>query len=290
VRRIVLVIDTSKEMQNFSGDVQRAIATLPSDFDVKLVLADGLFEGVALNAYVNFSRLNFAKFEGGADNAPALLKAWDLAAEKAGNNAIVWIHSPQRMLLSPVDELRQRWERPYGPKLYSVQTTSGSDEIEKRLDGIDEVKAVARTGLLEKDLENLFSQLTGHAPQFEFVRSSKKFDKQMETSTAVQTSDHLARLWASDEVARALALRDESLTDEATTLAVRYQLVTPVSGAVVLETSEQYRASGLQPVDAGTVPTIPEPEMVALLIVAGAFLIWLMYMKYRKQGRGSCTV
>jgi hypothetical protein len=290
LRRIVLVIDTSKEMQNFSGDVQRAIATLPSDFDVKLVLADGLFEGVALNAYVNFSRLNFAKFEGGADNAPALLKAWDLAAEKAGNNAIVWIHSPQRMLLSPVDELRQRWERPYGPKLYSVQTTSGSDEIEKRLDGIDEVKAVARTGLLEKDLENLFSQLTGHAPQFEFVRSSKKFDKQMETSTAVQTSDHLARLWASDEVARALALRDESLTDEATTLAVRYQLVTPVSGAVVLETSEQYRASGLQPVDAGTVPTIPEPEMVALLIVAGAFLIWLMYMKYRKQGRGSCTV
>jgi len=27
-----------------------------------------------------------------------------------------------------------------------------------------------------------------------------------------------------------------------------------------------------------------------LLIVAGAFMIWLMYMKYRKQGRGSCTV
>jgi len=80
------------------------------------------------------------------------------------------------------------------------------------------------------------------------------------------------------------------MTDEATSLAVRYQLVTPVSGAVVLETAEQYRAAGLQPVDAGTVPTIPEPEMVALLIVAGAFLIWLTYMKYRKQGRGSCTV
>jgi hypothetical protein len=38
------------------------------------------------------------------------------------------------------------------------------------------------------------------------------------------------------------------------------------------------------------VPTIPEPEITSLLIVAGAFLIWLMYMKYRKQGRGSCTV
>jgi hypothetical protein len=81
-----------------------------------------------------------------------------------------------------------------------------------------------------------------------------------------------------------------TLTDEAITLAARYQLVTPVTGAVVLETADQYRASGLEPVDAGTVPTIPEPEMVALLTVAGAFLIWIMYMKHRKQGRGSCTL
>jgi len=152
------------------------------------------------------------------------------------------------------------------------------------------VKPVARTGLLTNDLENLFAQLTGRVKTLELVRSSKKYDKQLETSTAVHTSDHLARLWANDEVARIIALRDEALTDEATALAVRYQLVTPVSGAVVLETAEQYRASGLQPVDAGTVPTIPEPEMVALLIVAGAFLIWVTYMKYRKQGRGSCTV
>ena len=73
-------------------------------------------------------------------------------------------------------------------------------------------------------------------------------------------------------------------------LAARYQLVTPVTGAVVLETEQQYRENGLKPVDAGTVPTIPEPEMVVLLIVAGAFLIWLAYMKYRKSGPGRCTV
>jgi hypothetical protein len=123
----------------------------------------------------------------------------------------------------------------------------------------------------------------------QFVRSSKKLDKHKQMSGA-QTSDHLARLWANDEVARILAPRDESLTAEARSRAIQYQLVTPVTGAVVLESAEQYRASGLQPVDAGTVPTIPEPGMVALLIVAGAFMIWLMYMKYRKQGRGSCTV
>jgi hypothetical protein len=193
-------------------------------------------------------------------------------------------------MLTSIEELRQRWQRPYGPKLYSVQTSSGSDEIEKRLDGIDEVKSVARTGPLNIDLETLFAQLTGSVPKLEFVRSSKKFDKQLTMFPAVQTSDHLARLWANDEVARILALHDESLTDEATALAVRYQLVTPVSGAVVLETAEQYRASGLQPVNAGTVPTIPEPHVGALLIVAGAFLIWLTFMKYRNKGQGSCTV
>jgi hypothetical protein len=298
LRRIVLVIDTSGTMVNYIPDIQGAIASLPSELDVKLVLANagGLVESLTVtdpnseNANANFPTFDSSKFEGGADNAPALLKAWELAAQKQGNNAIVWIHSPQRLLLSPVDELRQRWERPYGPKLYSVQTRSGADEIERGLDGIDEVKSISRIASLQDDLKILFAQLTGRSKKLEFVRSTKKYEKQVQTSGAVETSDHLARLWASDEVARILAMRDKSLTDEATTLAVRYQLVTPVSGAVVLETAEQYRASGLEPVDAGTVPTIPEPEMVALLLVAGAFLIWLMYMKYRKQGRASCTV
>ena len=294
LQRIVLVVDSSATMQNYIEEIRRALRTLPYGFDMKLVVAEGGSpEAIELSklygeeAEAIASELGHITLVGGADNAPALLKAWDIAAQKPGNNAIVWIHSPQRVVLSPVDELKNRWEqRPYGPTLYSIQTGIGSDEIEKKLDGINEVKFVPRTAVLEDDLEELFAQLTGRVKTLEFARSSRKLDKK--TFGGVETSDHLARLWANDEVARILAPHDESLTDEATELAVRYQLVTPVSGAVVLETAEQYRASGLEPVDAGTVPTIPEPEMVALLIVAAAFLIWLVYMKYRKQG--SCTV
>ncbi|HEY4423346.1 MAG TPA: VIT domain-containing protein [Pyrinomonadaceae bacterium] len=275
LRRIVVVVDTSATMRDYVPEIHRAIKSLPSDFDVKLVWAD------AENGNVTFA--------GGADNAPALQEAWDSAAETTGNNAIVWIHNPQRVLLSSVDELKKRWDRPYGPTLYSVQVSNGADEIEKQLDGMDEVKTVARIGLLQNDLENLFAQLSGRVKTLQFVRSSKKLDKHKGMSGA-QTSDHLARLWANDEVARILAPRDETLIAEARSLAIQYQLVTPVTGAVVLETAEQYRASGLQPVDARTVPTIPEPGMVALLIVAGAFLIWLTYMKHRKQSRGTCTL
>ena len=52
---------------------------------------------------------------------------------------------------------------------------------------------------------------------------------------------------------------------------------------------EQYRAAGLQPVDAGSVPTIPEPEMVILLAVVGIFLSWLVFRKYRTS-RSGCPV
>src|SRR5262249_39252956 len=152
---------------------------------------------------------------------------------------------------------RKKWEeRPYGPKLYSVQISNGADEIEKKLDGIDEVKSVTRTHMLQTDLENLFAQLTGRVKTLEYVRSSKKLEHPDEFRYG-HTTDQLARLWANDEVARILAPHDASLTDKAIMLAARYQLVTPVTGAVVLETAEQYRAAGLEPVNAGTVPTIP---------------------------------
>jgi len=297
LQRIVLVVDTSATLLQNRWQVQSAVKSLPREFDVKLVLADAEIIGadkwlenmVAGPEAIN-SVLDYADFAGGADNVPALLKAWDLAAEKPGNNAIVWIHDPQRLLIGAPEELMQRWNnRPYGPTLYSVQATRGADEIERVLDGLDEVKSVARTGNLEQDLKYLFARLTGSIKTYEYVRSSKKLDPKL-TSEGVETSDHLARLWANDEVARILAPRNVEFQDEAITLAAQYQLVTPVTGAVVLETEQQYKANDLKPVDAGTVPTIPEPEMIVLFIVAGAFMLWLAYMKYRKSGPGRCTV
>jgi len=288
LRRIVVVIDTSERMRESVPQIYEALQSLPKDFDIKLVMADndGSSEGKALpvpwpgDDYL----LRSATFGGGADNERALLKAWDIAAATPGNNAIVWIHSPQRLLFGGVEELIQRFDRrPYGPTLYAVQTTAGPDEIEKRLDGINEVKSFTRTDYLSTDLKKLFAQLTGQSPTFEFVRSSKKLDDGLDLTGSVETSDHLARLWANDEVRRIATPGDAQLTDAATALAVRYQLVTPVSGAVVLETDAQYQANNLKPVDAGTVPTIPEPETVALLLVASVFIVIMLYLKYGRH-------
>jgi len=287
LRRIVVVIDTSERMRESVSQIQEALQSLPKDFDVKFILADndGASEGKDLAVlWSGDDLLRSATLGGGADNEHALLKAWDIAAATPGNNAIVWIHSPQRLLFGGIEELIQRFDRrPYGPTLYAVQTSVGPDEIEKKLDGINQVKSLTRTDYLSTDLKKLFAQLTGQSPTFEFMRSSKKLDGGLDLSGAVETSDHLARLWANDEVRRIATPGDAQFTDAATALAVRYQLVTPVSGAVVLETDAQYRTNDLKPVDPGTVPTIPEPETVALLLVASIFILVLLYLKYGRH-------
>jgi hypothetical protein len=45
---------------------------------------------------------------------------------------------------------------------------------------------------------------------------------------------------------------------------------------VVLESQEQYQAAGLTPVSPGSVPTVPEPETWAMMIVAALMLGWTL--------------
>ena len=284
--RVVLVVDTSRAMKESAREISAALRALPNDGEMMMLLADGngVYEEGASQKPITGSAPDLAReldgvtFAGGADNVPALNRAWDLAAQSPSNSAIVWIHGPQRLQMRPVEDLRQRWDRrPDGPILYAVQTTNGPDRVEEKLDGVLAVESIPRMGSLQSDLEKLFAQLSGRVKTFEFVRSNTKLEQLPNSSDAKETSAHLARIWANDEVRRLMGSTDAKAGEEATQLAVAYQLVTPVSGAVVLETKEQYTAAGLKPVEPGTVPTIPEPEMVMLIAVVGAFLLWLLY-------------
>jgi hypothetical protein len=53
-----------------------------------------------------------------------------------------------------------------------------------------------------------------------------------------------------------------------------YHLVTPVTGAVVLENQRQYDESNLTPVDGESVPTIPEPSSWLLMLLGTGMLLW----------------
>ena len=89
-------------------------------------------------------------------------------------------------------------------------------------------------------------------------------------------STHVARLWAADEIAWLSAPHRKIGREEAVELARTFQLVTPVSGAVVLENAAQYKAHELTPADPATVPGIvPEPATGLLLGAGGALLLAL---------------
>jgi hypothetical protein len=300
---MVLVLDTSERAGRWLPEVAAALRNLPSNVEVKFLPAGGNgIYGEELSQLPSGKPEEIAglvekiEAEGGADNVAALARAWDVAA--AGERgAVVWVHGAQPLLLRPVEELRQRWERrPDGASLYSIQAEVGPDRVSEKLDGIAAIETVARTGKLQADLESLFAQLAGRKKRLRFVRVSesaghapdrKGKETDGEGKETKETSTHLARLWANDEVARLLADRGKNRTDEAIELAARYQLVTPVSGAVVLETQEQYREAGLQPVEPGSVPTIPEPEMLLLLVVAAALLILMCFRRSASRRRSA---
>lgn len=93
----------------------------------------------------------------------------------------------------------------------------------------------------------------------------------MEGTTEV--GDQRARWYAWEEIRASLG-RDEPPVAERQELATRCQLVTPWSGAVVLERKEDYTKHDLEQIDPSTaskVPTIPKPSF-ALLVILGVFL------------------
>lgn len=282
-QRLVLVVDGSKAMQPHLTAIADSLTQLPEGIELIALSAGdeitdlgGIIERGSPKFY-SFVAEKIRRIEaaGGNDNLQALNRAWDLAAQSPGS-VILWVHEAKPVLLGNPDELRQRWERrPDNPQLFDLPTTPGANRITEKLDGVEAVQAVPRTGNLAQDLDSLFARWRGESKQVVIFREKVDRKNQELQNDLQETSSHLARLWAFDETRRLLASKDDSKFDKAVKLAASYQLVTPATGAVVLETKEQYERAGLQPVAQNSVPTIPEPEEWLLMIVAVLVLLWI---------------
>ena len=140
----------------------------------------------------------------------------------------------------------------------------------EKLDGIDAVRSVPRLGSLSDDLKRLIGNWNRQTRTFALARERVDADTPTASMPGKPASLHLARLWAFDEIRRLVAARQ---FDKAVRLADRYQLVTPVSGAVVLETKAQYQTADLRPVEPQSVPSVPEPSTWVLLLVGLAVVV-----------------
>jgi hypothetical protein len=280
---IVLIIDGSSGMARFVSQIAGAVRSLPEGIRLVVVVASddpaqlygserwdpGKYDRIA-------DGLSAHHFVGGQDNVPALAYAWDIATQRS-DSVVVWIHGPQPVQLSSPGTLSQRWERrPGNPLLYEIQAIPGPNRITEALDGIPYVHRVPRLGTVEQDLRRLFTGWKSNAHRLALKRLRFGPETTFDRDSAKKSSDHLVRLWASDEVLRLRSIRTSDAQTEAVNVAARYHLVTPVTGAVVLETAQQYREAGLTPVPPEKVPTIPEPETWLLMAVILIVFLWVL--------------
>lgn len=286
--RIVVVVDGSRRMLGNRETVAKALmeAARP-DVQMAVFLAgDEIQELMKLQPVSKTAcsaaaeAVRAADFVGGCDNVRALDRAWDIAAGGA-DGVILWLHATQPVVFSGLEGLRQKWERrPDGPRLLDMQFGPGPNVLIRPLDGIAAVRSIARTDAPERDLVRQFQLWNTTAGAYRYERVAQATGA---TEDVVIKSAHIARLWALDSIRAAVASRRQEDIARAQTLAVTYQLVTPVSGAIVLETQQQYQEAGLAPVAANTVPTIPEPETWMLLVVGSGVMFAVLFIRRRRR-------
>ena len=273
--KVIFVVDGSLGMAAAQSAVAQAIGQLPPGLPATVVWAAD--EAVTLTNGTGTLKESLLRQRtcGGQDNVPALLRAWNLALQTPGS-AIVWVHGAQPMLLSTVEPLLQAAERTaQPPKLIEFQTEPGPDRLLEQLGGLRGLQSVLRRGNVAEDLSRLVKSFAGGVTQLIFRRERVGAQAEAAADNAVEASLNLARLWAKDQIRR---LQSARTPEAAVKLAGLYQLVTPISGAVVLENQQQYAETGLTPVEAQSVPSIPEPGSVRVLFL-GLVAWWLLHRR-----------
>ena len=291
---VVLVVDGSRGVGPMLGEIAAALRAAPAGPVITLVIArdqpeviEAAQPGTKQGNEELAAALERLDLSGGCDNLPGLAKGWDLATVIPGSR-LLWLHGPQPLIMNELEGLLQRVERrAEGPRLTAFQLIPGPNRIMGDLEGKFPLANAARWGSVQDDLIPLLGGTAPGAPGFELRREVVNTSLALMWPSLVQEpAQHVSRLAARERIE---ALLDGEISDAerrlALELAVRYRLVTPVSGAVVLENDAQYRAAGLKgpELEPSDIPTIPEPEEWALMIVVTVCLALAAWFRRRQR-------
>jgi len=285
---LTLVVDGSAALAEAAPALDAFLEALPDGLPVALIKATdraplSLAAAPLTPAYRTALRdgLRADGFIGGRNNVEALAQA----VRQAGGiePALIWVHGPQPF--NETGSLAQALERQDRPvRLVSVAVAPGPNRLLKQLDLYPTARTLSRRAGLSEDLQRLAGELTGSRAVWQRHFTVVAVETSTETGASVagaelEGSAHILRLAALDRVHTLIGWND---TERAVAEAIRYRLVTPVSGAVVLESAQQYENAGLEPPDDMLeVPTIPEPEHWAMLILALAVVGWMVWRRRR---------
>lgn len=271
---LAIVVDGSKGNAAVADALGKALDALPAGLPVSLRIAAETPVNVTLAPWNADQRARFQKaladtdFVGGQDNLPTVA---DAVADVARSDALLlWVHGPQ-----PVNPARTRAQLDQVldrstalPRLVRYQPDPGPALTSSGRPWFETARFVAPTSAPEHDLTTLLRDLTQNRPIWHVARTAAP------TVGAASGSIHIARLWAAGEAVRALGGKPADRT-AAIQLARRLNVVTPMSGAVVLATDVEYEQNGLVAPGADEVPTIPEPHEWALLAIVAVMLLLL---------------
>ena len=218
------------------------------------------------------------RYAGGVDGAPALAA---LGKRAAKSSAILWIHGPMPEEATDLHPLHLIWQEENALRLLGVLVKPGPDPV---MDGLANYKTVwVKDGATP---ENVVRTAATPNPTDAQAISEIPLGGRWPAKWSLPA---VARIdWSSDSGgANMWLLYDWSRvmkdwyagqrTDDLARYAASRRLVTPISGAVVLESLEQYKQNGLDPNKAPDDPNpqvsslAPEPSALALVLLALPF-------------------
>lgn len=279
----VIVVDGSVSMNDYKEQIGEALGGLSSMERVLVSIATDQKSPFYVENTPRFLPLAEAlihledfEFRGGQDNIGYLTQAWDEALEMGADN-VWWLHGPQPVLMGHLESLLQRMERTRGNiVLYAAEMEPGPNRVLEALDGWH-ICRVPRYEAVSQHLGSWVREPQKLNPETPFQRYMKLNTLETNITKLPRVSRHIERLWARDEAAR---LKRNRQTEAAVILATKHQLVTPLTGAVVLETMEQFEEMGLTPVPLETVPSIPEPGMLGLWVLGAVTMVLRLIKKF----------
>ena len=295
--RVAVVLDASAAMGPFfEKDAARALAAIPADMSVDLWLVGDEAPAAPVASPPN-DKDRARAFEqamrshgcaGGRCNLTTLVKALDSLARNPDPAALVWIHAAQPVVSQTADVFSAKIGGAANVRTFLCQVVPGTCEISASLASAPSVFSCTASALENgavPALEEVFSKwgaATWQATRANVARADVPGD-------AVKAGRHLGRLWAAEEAARTYRVGDPVSLKKAQKIALPWQIVTPVTGAVVLETAEQYKQHNLKPAEAdsvpttlSSVPTVPEPGAVLCLVLAALVLVFALAFRARR--------
>lgn len=279
---LTIVLDGSKGNEATAKALAEALDAMPAGLPVGLLIASEEPVAVAAAPWdaAQRKRLTDAiaatRFVGGQDSVPALGEA--LAGMASGQGSLLWIHAAQPVTFSQSsDRVLQLLERSkILPRLIRYQATPGPAFALKGARWFEKAREVPPSGDVRADLRGVLAGLGG-GTRWTVTRSAVP-------AKGTEGSAHIVRLWGAGQLIDAVDTRGKD-RDAAIAMARRLNLITPISGAVVLERAAAYTANGLPVPGAEDVPTVPEPHEWALMAIIAGLLAWVFRKRLRMPQR-----